>query len=803
MKKIAILVVLLVLGAVSPAGAQEFFFKKNLANIRVDKISESEILKFKSQFENSNLTEQQAMELLLSRGMSKADVDKMRRRMFSTGGVNGQDVLLLKIAALRDSLRGGSDSAEVLSHRYLKKNVFRDTLIYGSELFANDDPGRENFAPNLRLATPANYIVGPGDKLTVAVYGSQEAVSEVVVSPEGTINLPYGGVISIGGATVEETTARIKRRLSVNGYTSLTSGQSKINVVLAEVRTIRVVVVGARRPGSYFLPAVATVMHALYQSGGPGSMGSYRSIEVVRRGTVVATLDVYELLSTGRASGDVTLQEGDVVRIPTYGARINLTGLVKKPGLYEAMIGESLEKLLQYAGGLSEPAYGGRVLIYQTGAKELKVKDVPFEHWGVYHPMAGDVVMVGSLLKRYANRVFVTGAVMRPGLVAWDSTLTLAGALSRVDGLREDALGRGVVYSRSFAGTSSYRGFSTENVAALTQSLQPSDSIVVGSVLDFHLADSISVNGLVKNPGTMDFASGMTLYDALLLSGGWQPEALLISVEIYSLDRTSQGDLTGKRTIKSYAIDPLLAMAEADVPLLAGDVITVREDRSKRKIGQVELLGEAMIPGSYAMTSANESLSALLARAGGFSSEAEPRFTLLIRPRPEMSIQVNAKNYAKDSANASIQRMTCDSVALDLNDKWAIKNVTLVSGDVLWIPKKSAIVSVSGAVNQPTALISDVPRSAKHFIHSAGGFAENAAHKKVYVLYPNGKARKTTSLLWGLTNIYPQALPGCEVFVPSKEEGSHRRLTTAEWTGMAAALGTLATVTFGILNFLQ
>ena len=811
MKKIAILVVLLVLGAVSPAGAQEFFFKKNLANIRVDKISESEILKFKSQFENSNLSEQQAMELLLSRGMSKAEVDKMRKKLTSTGGVNGQDVLLLKIAALRDSLRGGSDISDVFNSSQLKKNIFKDTLIYGSELFAHYDPSKDNFAPNLRLATPSTYSIGPGDKLTVAIYGSQEAVTDAVVSPEGNVNLPYGGMISVGGTTIEEATARIKKRLSVSGYSSLASGQSKINVVLAEVRTIRVVVVGARRPGSYFLPAVASAMHLLYQSGGPGAKGSFRQIEVIRQGTVVATLDLYALLSTGKADGDITLKEGDIVRVPTYGARVNLSGLVKKPGLYEALPGESLEKLMQYAGGLSEPAYGGRVLVYRTGIAEREVLDVPLESWSTHYPKAGDVVIVGSLLKRFANRVYIAGAVMRPGVIGWDSTLTVASALSKVEGLREDALERGVIYRHSFDGSSSYHGFNTSDPLSLAWELQPSDSLVIGSRLDFTAADSIEVQGFVKKPGVFDFAPGLTLYDALLLSGGWQPEALLLSVEVYSLVKNQSGVGTGERSVKSYAVDPQLGTSATEIILQPGDLISVREDRFKRNKGQIEVRGEAMIPGTYGLVTASESMGALLQRAGGLTPESDPKFGLLLR-RKENAIQRRGTFQAQTDSSEfpsgrpySVSKSGTapyDSIAIDLTNLRAVEGLMLLSGDILLIPKRSSVVKISGEVNQPTALITNRLRSAKYYIKKAGGFNERASRKKVYVVYPNGAAQQTHAYFWGLSVIYPLVSPGCEVVVPAKDIEHRRKMTLAEWSGLAVTMGTLATVTLGIINLL-
>ncbi|MDZ4330556.1 MAG: SLBB domain-containing protein, partial [Flavobacterium sp.] len=310
-----------------------------------------------------------------------------------------------------------------------------NALIFGSELF--DNPTL-NFEPNLKLATPVNYVLGPGDELQISVYGIQEFNASVPVTMEGKVNIQYVGQIPVSGMTIEAATQKIKGAIA-RVYSTVASGQSQVGVSLSRIRTIRVTIIGSRQPGNYSISSLATVYNALFLGGGPGKNGSYRNIELLRDNKVYRNIDIYRFLVNGNQSDNVGLKDNDVIRIPAYNQRVTVEGQVKRPGIFEMKKGETFSDLLSFASGFNESAYTASVNVLQKTDKEFKVIDINSSDFTTYKPLSGDVFRISKILNRFENRIKIEGAVFRPDTYSFYEGMRISDLITKADGLKEDA----------------------------------------------------------------------------------------------------------------------------------------------------------------------------------------------------------------------------------------------------------------------------------------------------------------------------------------------------------------------------
>ena len=712
----------------------------------------------------------------------------------------GLQPLLREIRALRDSLRGAGDSLTALDLPYLRRKVFTDTLIYGSELFQVSDV---NFAPNLQIATPADYVLGPGDKVQVSVFGGQSMDATQTVSRSGRITLEYGGVISVSGLTVEAAKRRISARLAANGFASLRNGQSQLDVTVAEVRSVQVSVLGARQPGTYTLPAVATTYHALYQAGGPTNLGSYRDIRVIRNGEQVATIDLYQFLTHGDPQGDIILKDGDIIHIPTYHARVNFTGKFKRNGLFEVLPGESLESAMAHAGGFGNAAYRQKVSLMRTGGQEMEMLTVA-EGDFVQTPLTGgDVIVAAPILDRYANRVVIAGAVWRPGYFGWKEGLTAAEVVAMADGIRPDGMVEGVVLYRHLPTGAK---FYISDALGQKVTVAPNDSLFIASALDFARADLVVIAGAVNNPQSLPYGEGMTVKDALVLGGGFAEGANRFKAEI-ATPIEENGVRTGKSNI--FTIDiPNMNHPSLNTPLAPGSVVSVPFDPIQEPAGHVLVTGAARAPGAYGLASRTDHLSQIMRRAGGVAEYGDARFALIIRQTDAFSEQARRHKQSRiDSTlygglyDRTVDRY--DTIAVNLNASDQTDKLVLRDGDRIHIPEFNPYVHVSGAVLNPTSVASHRIRRASYYVRAAGGANNNGLKRKTYVVYPNGKAAATRSYMMGLYNVSPMVYPGSTVVVPSADMLDRDGWDVGEWSALTGILTSLSTVSLTIMTFLQ
>jgi protein involved in polysaccharide export with SLBB domain len=365
MKNKFILIILMLLMLPMVAHAQNVFARKNLTSVSIDQLGEDEIILFKQSFEAKNLTPSQAFKDLEKKGMSEAEIRKLRLRLAEAGQIDPGEqaqILTMKLLRLQDSLK--DYNKETIQLMGLERLYALDSNVFGASLFRNKNL---DFAPNLTIATPPTYIVGNGDVLSLTIYGYQELNVDVPVGVDGNLNIPYSGVVNISGLTLEAAKAKIFQRLSRNGYNTLKNGKSELSITLKEIRNVDVTVVGAKVPGRYSVPGIASPYHVLHLAGGPASKGSYREVSQIRNGEVVGTIDLYDLLGSGKKSDDLRLEDGDVIFIPSYEGRVILDGEFKNPMTYEIKEGELLSSILSLSGGFSEQAFKEKVYLERVG----------------------------------------------------------------------------------------------------------------------------------------------------------------------------------------------------------------------------------------------------------------------------------------------------------------------------------------------------------------------------------------------------------------------------------------------------
>jgi protein involved in polysaccharide export with SLBB domain len=803
---------------VTTVQAQDILKGKDLSTLKVDQLSDADIAKLKAQLNESKVTIEQAEQMALTKGMSATEFAKLKARL--SADTKGQKVT----GALKVEPKGASKSIEKQNNstdsldteQYDKKKPkpLINPLIFGSELYTSVAP---NFEPNLKLATPVNYVLGPDDELLVTVYGVQEYTGELLVSDEGNINIPNVGQIRVAGLTIEAATQKLKTVMGNTVYPYLKNGGAKLSVTLNKIRSIKVTVIGANRPGNYTLSSLSTVFNALYVTGGPTEFGSFREIELVRNNKVERKIDLYRMLLKGDQSDNIGLKDNDVIRIPAYKKRIELQGQVKRPGIFEVLPGENFQNVLEFASGFTDTAYTAIVKAYQNGDKERKVKDISASEYSIYQPESGDIYIVSKILNRFQNRVKINGAVFRPDVYELTNGLTVGDLIRKADGLKEDAytgraqilrlqedLSRSII---SFDVRKALRGDVVNNLY-----LKREDEVLISSVLDLRDSFNVTIQGEVRLPGQYNYVENLSLRDIILQAGGFT-DAAYKSIEVARLIKRDSIAPTDNRAsiIINAEIDGDLSVNAASIIIKPFDVITVRRKAGYVLPESVNVSGQVQYPGPYVLSSRNERVSDLLKRAGGYTPDANPSgayikrfFTDEERKKREAAKEIQRNINEKDTSSIrsldeglkkEFIRVPIDLPSI-LNNPGSIEDLVLRQNDELVIPKFDAQVKVSGAVLLETQVPYNPKNNFKDYISSAGGYSSDSWKKNAYVVYANGKASTTKHFLFFKS--YPRILPGSEVVIPKRPE--KKGLSTGEIIGISSALASLAGVVIAILR---
>jgi protein involved in polysaccharide export with SLBB domain len=789
---------------------------QNPATVNVDDLSDAQIRQLMQQAQSSGLSDDQLIQYAQSKGMSDTQIQRLQARISDIRRKGKNTQTYTDTLSRNLNYKPDSDSLSNFQ-RYANK---LKTRIFGADLFRHRNI---TFEPNLKLATPVNYILGPDDKLNINLYGNSLANWNLSVSPEGNINIPGVGVLKVGGKTIEQATSAIKSKLTASNY-AIGHG-TNVQISLGDIRSIKVIMIGELvKPGTYTLPSLATAFNALYAAGGPGDNGSFRQIEIIRNNRIIRHLDIYDFLVKGDQKDNIALQDQDIIRVPSYRTRVELTGQIKNPALFEVLPGESLQDILNYAGGFTDSAYTARIKVSQISDQQRRLTDVVEADYKNYMPLRGDKYFIQSILNRFENRVIISGAVFRPGEYELEKGLTLNKLIEKAAGVKEDAfLDRGVITRLKPDNSTELVPFSVKDVLSksITIPLQREDSVVISSKFDLRDKYRITINGSVRKPGTFVFADSMRVEDLIIKAGGFAEGASAKRIEVAR--RINNANPESKKSsvaqVFSVEVDNQLTLSNINFVLRPFDIVSVYTLPGYEKQKTVKVEGEVLYPGSYTIQTKNEKISDLLARAGGATVSADIEGASLKRENiailgidknksdttaiaQERTDRFNRlKRTYKDSTNTTQDDQPRNNyVGIDLpgilKSPGSKIDLLLEDGDVLRIPKQQQVVRVNGEVLYPSAVVYDPSKSFKKYVLNAGGFSPRALKRGAYVVYPNGTVKGTSKFLF--FNSHPTIKPGSEIYVPKKPESKGN--TTQEILGFTTALASLGAIILGIIS---
>lgn len=659
--------------------------------------------------------------------------------------------------------------------------------------------------------------MGPGDEVIIDIWGTNQATIRDNISPDGYINIEDIGLVYLNGMTVSEATDYLRKELN-RIYAGIDSEKpvSQIKVTLGDSRTIQVNVMGeVLTPGTYALSSFSSVFHALYRAGGVNDIGSLRAIQLVRGGKPIATIDVYDFIMRGKATDDIRLQEGDVVIVPPYQALVTIEGNVKRPMKYEMKDGENVKTLLKYAGGFSGDAYTRALRMIRQNGREYQVYTIDDIDYSVFPVKDGDKVTAEAILNRFENKLEIKGAVYRPGIYQFGGSLnTVRQLVEKADGLMGDAFtARAVLHRERDNLTREVISVDIKKVLDGTIPdipLQKNDVLYIPSIHDLQDMGVITVFGEVARPGELPYADNTTLEDIIIQAGGLKESASTVRVDVSRRIKDNKSTDVSSTIGKMYSFslkDGFVIDGEPGFVLQPYDQVYVRRSPGYQEQANVDITGEVLYDGTYALTNKSERLSDLVKKAGGVTPFAYVKGAKLIRQANDEELKRMEdvfKMMRREMGQANMDSLKLDldsvySVGIDL--ELAMKNpgssadVVLRAGDKLVVPELSNTVKINGAVMLPNTVAYKDNKSVKYYISQAGGFANNARKSRAFIIYMNGQVAKVKGSGRNMIE------PGCEIVVPIKDKNGRMNFQTI--LGIASSIGSLGLTAASIANILK
>ena len=694
------------------------------------------------------------------------------------------------------------------SLKYYDDELMKDKekrKIFGHDVFNNKNL---TFESSMNLATPQNYTLGPGDVVNVDVWGaSQETVSETI-SPDGTITIEGIGVIQLGGLSVSQAKSRLRQVLGPR-YQG-----SKIDLTVGQTRTITVSVMGeVKMPGTFTLSAFATVYNALYMAGGPNEIGTLRNVKVYRKGKLISNVDVYDFLLNGKLTGDVRLQDNDVITVSPYESLVNITGKVKRPMFYEMKKSESAATLLKYAGGFTGDAYTKAIRINRKAGAGYSVFSVGEFDMNSFKLMDEDSVSVDSTLARYQNMVEIKGAIFRPGMYHIGNDIsTIKTLVEAAAGLTEGAIGQHAVMHRMKVDrTLEVQSLDINGILEGTVPdvpLRNEDVIYIATREENETLRTVSINGEVHYPGTYKFADNETIEDLIIQAGGPTEAASLVKVDVarrITNPNATEADDQIAQTF-SFKLTPDFAIqGQPDFTLQPFDEVYVRRSPNYTEQQNVTIEGEVQFEGTYALSNKGQRLSELLKQAGGLTKRAYPEGTKLLRlmtqderDQMETMLRTAQRNSGNDSIDVKKLMLNANypvGIEMDkaLENPGSEDDPLLREGDRIIVPRYDGTVKINGEVLYPNTVRFKEGKNAKYYINLAGGTTSTAKESQTIIIYMNGMVAKADRK--------HKPRPGCQIVVPTKRKG--RTMGLAEWLTIGSSTASIATMIATIANLVK
>lgn len=697
-----------------------------------------------------------------------------------------------------------TDSIEWLN-QLLKEKELDQKKVFGRDIFNNKEL---TFEPNMNIATPQNYKLGPGDAVFIDIYGASQKTIEGTISPDGEITIDGFGPVHVSGLTVAQANSKLRSTLGAR-YSS-----SQIKLTVGQTKTIMVNVMGeVKVPGTYTLSAFATVFHALYMAGGTNELGTLRSIKVYRNNKLVTVIDIYDYILNGKLTGNIRLADNDVIVVGPYDCLVNITGKVKRPMYYEMKRNESLSTLLKYSGGFAGDAYTKSVRVVRKTGQQRSVFNIEEFDMASFHVSDGDSVSVDSILPRYENTVELKGAVFRPGLYQLGNNInSVRSLIEHAEGITEEAFtNRAVMHRMKADRTLEVVSVDLAGILNGTSAdipLKENDVLFVPTKQDAMVDRTITIHGEVHYPGIYKYADNETIEDFILQAGGLRESASMVKVDVarrVSDPKATVNDSIIARTYSFAIKDGFVVDGTPGFTLMPFDEVYVRKSPGYSAQQNIKVEGQAMFPGTYTLSMKNERLSDILKKAGGVTDLAYTpgaRLERRITPDEKLRMQTITNMLNSQSGNDSL-----DIKKLDLGNTYYVgieldkaiaepggdADIVLREGDRLIIPEYNGTVKISGDVMYPNTVAYEKGKRASYYIDQAGGWGDRAKKSNTYIIYMNGTVAKVGH--------NAKIMPGCEIVVPSKPKKDAR--TLAQILTIGTSVASLATMIATIANIVK
>lgn len=745
---------------------------------------------------------------LARRGVTREQAERVKKMYEQQTGTAAGDMTGTAKAEARLREQTQEDNSTMLDEQPQAQEVAQQDAVFGRNIF---NTRNLTFEPNVNIATPPNYRLGPGDEVVIDIWGASQNTIRQQISPDGTINLEQLGPVFLSGMSIERAQQYLTGELR-----KIYSDQSnQIRVTLGNTRTIQINVMGeVIQPGTYALSAFSTVFHALYRAGGVSGIGSLRNVKVSRGGQTVATVDVYQFIMQGKTRDDIRLEEGDVIIVPAYEELVQITGNVKRPMRYEMKKGETLSTLLKYAGGFTSDAYTKSLRIVRQNGKEYQVNTVDDTDYSVCQLHDGDVITAEAILDRFTNKLEVRGAVYRPGIYELGGKLnTVRELVEKADGLMADAFtGRAVLYRERENKTREVKQIDIRAIMNGSQPdipLQKNDVLYIPSIHDLEDLGNVQIFGEVTHPGDYPYADNMTLEDLVITAGGLRESASVVRVDVARRvkdPKSTESPATIGQNFSFGLKDGFVVDGEPGFTLQPYDQIFVRRSPGYSAQQNVVVDGEVLYGGTYALSSKNERISSIIAKAGGATPFAYVKGAKLTRVANEEEIRrmQDVVNLLRrqvgdamiDSLGINVQSTFTVGIDLEaaLANPGSDADIVLRAGDVISVPEYNNTVKIDGAVMMPNTVSFKEGEGVKYYINQAGGYGQNAKKSKKFIIYMNGQIAQVKG------SGKKQMEPGCEIIVPSKRK---KQFNIGNVVGLTSSIASLATMTAAITALIK
>ncbi len=723
--------------------------------------------------------------------------DRMRQNY--TGSTT-QELNTAKVGTTGEIYVNASDEQAQVEHDVQATSGASETTgkkIFGHDIFRR---GGISFEPNMNIATPQNYVLGPGDQVIVDIYGASQKTLQLTVSPEGEITVPGYGPVYVQGLSVASAQAKIRSTVGAR-YSS-----SNLKVSLGNTRTIMVNIMGeVSSPGTYHLSAFSTVFHALYMAGGIKNTGTLRNVKVYRNGNLVTIVDIYEYILNGRLAGNIRLQEGDVIQVGLYDCLVGITGNVKRPMFYEMRKNESVATLVKYAGGFTGDAYKKSIRLTRQAGERYSVFNVDEFEMTSFQVDDGDAVVVDGMLNRFENMVEIKGAVFRPGKYQLGKDVTSVRTLLKsAEGVTEDAMtNRGVLHRLKADRSLEVIAVDIKGILAGTSPdipLANEDVLFIPTEADLRQQRTLTITGEVMSPGNYQFADNTTLEDLIIEAGGLTDAASVVRVDVSRRIRDPKSTNAPREISKSFTFglkDGFVVDGTPGFILEPYDVVHVRRSPGFKTPRNITITGEVVYEGAQTMTTKNMRLSDAIKLAGGLTDQAYPKNARLERVmnadekarRDFLIEQVRKQAGIRSSDSIAVSQLALSNtypvgIYLDkaLANPGCEEDIILREGDRIVVPEYISTVKVSGNVMYPNTVSYKPGKNYKYYVNQAGGFGNHSKKRKTWVIYPNGTMAQVGH--------GAKIEPGCEIVVPMKPEP--KAGLVQQWVAVAQSVASMS-----------